>query len=78
MKKAVICTDFGGMKEIVIHGETGFIVKSGNEKELAEKISILIQNNELAVEMGQKGFKRFEEKFSSEIMCEGHLQIANI
>lgn len=50
-----IGTRVGGIPEAVKHGETGFIVESENVDELAEKISVLISDPELASAMGKRG-----------------------
>ena len=41
----VICSDFGGMKEVVVNNETGFIYKSFDFNELSSKLNILIKIN---------------------------------
>jgi len=50
-----IGTRAGGIPEAVLHGETGFIVESENVDELAEKISVLLNDRELASAMGSRG-----------------------
>jgi len=51
--------------EIVIDGETGFLVTPGDREELATRIQILIDNPRLGVEMGKKARKVVEEKFDA-------------
>ncbi len=43
-----------GPRDIINDGEDGLLVENGNIKQLAEKISYLIENDELRKEMGKK------------------------
>jgi len=64
MKKPVISTLVGGIPELMNDGKTGFLVKKGNEEDLIEKISILM--NEKTDEYGEEGRKFVETNFSWE------------
>lgn len=65
-KKSVIASNFGGLKEIVINNETGFLFENKNETDLLKKLEILVQDQNLRNNMGEKGLKRVQESFSSE------------
>lgn len=65
-KKPVIASKHGGLKEIVIDNETGFLVDPNNKISLKEAIEKLILNAELRTNFGEKGFQRVKEKFSIE------------
>lgn len=60
----VVASATGGIKEVVVHEETGFLVEPGNSEELAKYINILLENRELAKKFGINGRKRVEEMFS--------------
>lgn len=60
----VVATAVGGIKEVVVHGETGFLVTPGSPAELAQAIMKVWENPALAEKMGKAGRKRVEEKFS--------------
>lgn len=60
----VICSDFGGMKEVVVHNQTGIIIPSKNHNALTNAIDQLMKNKELRSVMGAKGRKRFLGKFT--------------
>lgn len=62
----VVASATGGIKEVVVHEETGFLVEPGNSEELAKYINILLENRELAKKFGINGRKRVEEMFSWE------------
>ncbi|OCX54030.1 hypothetical protein BEL04_07080 [Mucilaginibacter sp. PPCGB 2223] len=53
-QKAVICTDVGGVKDVVQNRENGFLC-SLDAKEYAEKLKELIVNKDLRVEMSKNG-----------------------
>lgn len=60
----VISTFEGGIPEIVIDGETGFLVETQNAQMLAEKIAILLKDKDLRIKMGMKGYIRFLNNFT--------------
>ena len=37
LKKAVVATDYGGLKEIIVNGKTGYLVDKNNPKQYAKK-----------------------------------------
>jgi glycosyltransferase involved in cell wall biosynthesis len=62
--KPVIATSSGGMPEIVQDGEVGYIVPKRNERLLAEKIITLVNNKDLAAEIGMKARDRVIAEFT--------------
>ncbi|MDD5680059.1 MAG: glycosyltransferase [Candidatus Omnitrophica bacterium] len=66
--KPVVASNVGGCAELVIDGETGFIVEPRNASVLADRIIQLLNNNDLRQQMGEKGRKRIESHFSVEKM----------
>lgn len=64
--RPVVVTDVGGAREVVIEGETGFIVPSGDDESMAARILSLLAEPERAREMGRRGRRIVEEKFSCE------------
>lgn len=63
-KKPVVAANHGGLSEIVVQEQTGFLVEPNNLKELTHKIQLLIENKKLRKIMGEKGYERVVEKFS--------------
>lgn len=61
--KPVIVSNNWGLVETTIDGYNGFIVKPGDEAGLAEKIKILLTDNQKLKEMGSNSRKLAEEKF---------------
>ena len=68
MGKPVIATDVGGNKELVVHGETGFIIEPNNHEALAHYILELYRNPGLRKDMGINGKKRAEMQFPLTLM----------
>lgn len=62
-KTPVVASAVGGIKEVVVEGETGFFVEPAKPKQLAEKVNILLANKELAEKFGENGRKRVEKYF---------------
>lgn len=77
MSKPVIASEGGGTSEIVKHNQTGFLVKPRSSKELYEKIIFLLDNQQIAVEMGKSGKKVIEDEFGLEKMIDSFLNLYN-
>ncbi len=59
----VVTTDVGGVRDVVIEGETGYIVDSGDVNSFAEKVLDLVENEKKREEMSQNGWNFVKEKF---------------
>jgi glycosyltransferase involved in cell wall biosynthesis len=66
----VVATDVGGAREAIAEGETGYLVASGDDEEMAERIIELLNEPKRARAMGERGKSIAAEKFS----CDRHLQ----
>lgn len=58
-----VCTDVGGAKEVIVDGETGYLVPAGNAEALADRIVHLL-NNPSSKEMGTLARQRVQNLFS--------------
>ncbi len=56
--KPVIVTDMGGNSELVVEGETGFLISEKDAEALSNKIIYILKNPEKGYEMGKNGKKR--------------------
>jgi glycosyltransferase involved in cell wall biosynthesis len=59
----VISTDVGGVKDILLEGETGFVVPKNDVKSFSEKLQLLIENKEIRSNMSQNGWNYVRDKF---------------
>jgi L-malate glycosyltransferase len=62
----VIATRCGGPEEIVIDGETGFLVGVGDVEQLADRLRTILADGDTARSMGAKGAELMRELFGRE------------
>lgn len=62
----IVASRLGGLPEAVEEGKTGLLFEPGNAKELAVRLSFLLDHPELAQQYGFNGRKRCEEEFSED------------
>jgi len=67
-KKAVIASLIGGLTDIVVDGETGILVPRDDSESIADAIKYLLENPEVADDMGQKGYERWRQLFTPEVV----------
>ncbi len=65
----VIATRVGGLQDIVVDGETGFLVPAFDPEAIAQKIQYLLDNPEARKAMGQNAFSRAKENYTAERYC---------
>lgn len=75
LAKPVIATRGGGTCELVQNNITGFLVSERSVNELVEKISELIENKDLAKQMGIKGKRKITTEFNLEDMTQNYLSL---
>lgn len=63
--KPVVATHFAGAEDLIIEGETGFVVEQRDSVSMAKKILFLLDNPVRAEEMGRKASSRVEEIFAN-------------
>lgn len=64
--KPVIGANHGGLKEIILDQETGFLFEPCSVKALEKSLSILLSQEKIRLSMGLSGFKRATSVFSLE------------
>jgi glycosyltransferase involved in cell wall biosynthesis len=75
MAKPVVATACSGSSELVLDGETGFLVPPGDPAALADRIAYLLDHPEEALRMGQAGKKHIEQHFSLKTMVDKTVEI---
>ena len=71
----IVASHVGGIPELVVNGETGFLVSPTSKEEIKEAIIKLLNNPELRKEMGQIARKRFETHFSLPQMVQKYIEV---
>ena len=66
--KPVVATAVGGAPEAIVEGETGYLVHSGDDEAMADRILRLLNDPERARKMGFNGRRVVEERFSCEAL----------
>lgn len=65
----VVVTDVGGMRDLVVDGEHGYIVPPGNVEAMSEAMSRLVESPDLRRKMGAAARKRAAIRFSASRMA---------
>ena len=63
MQKPVVNTKIGWAKELIVDGESGFLVHPKNHQGYAAKITSILNDNMLAKKLGDNARERVEKKF---------------
>ena len=72
---ALIGSRVGGIPEVIIEGETGFIVERKDENALADRMIQLIDNKERANAMGAAGRAYMESRFDNAQFARGYMTL---
>lgn len=67
-----VVTNVGGNSEVVINGDTGMLVSSDDDSDLAAKILVLLNSPERAQWMGERALERVVTDFSFQIMMDNY------
>jgi len=73
--KPVIATDCGGNRELVVDGETGFIVNDRSVDELAEKILLFLNDNAMCETFGKANIDRLNGVFTLSNLTSDHVKL---
>lgn len=73
--KPVVATTAGGIPEVVVDGETGFLVPPRDDEAMAGAIVRLLKDAGLRERMGNAGLARVRERFSADRMVQDTLRI---
>jgi glycosyltransferase involved in cell wall biosynthesis len=68
MEKPVVAYNIRGVRDLVEDGVNGFLLPFGDIEGLANKIIYLMENPEIAKEMGRRGREKIEKEFSLKII----------
>lgn len=60
----VVATKHAGINDVIIHEKTGFLVEEQDVENMAAYMIKLIENSEMAIEMGRRGRKNISENYT--------------
>ena len=75
MEKPVIATNVGGNPEMMIEGKTGFLVEKGSYDDIIKKISLLLEDKKMSLDMGIAGRKFIEETYNWDVVTKKFIRI---
>ena len=73
--KPIVATTAGGIPEVVVDGETGFLVAPRDHEAMAAALVRLLKDASLGRRMGAAGLERARKKFSAERMVAETLRV---
>lgn len=73
--KPVVGTNIGGIKEIVNSDDVGILVEVEDASMLKESLIALIESPNLRLTIGNNGFERFNQNFTSDIMVDKTIKL---
>jgi glycosyltransferase involved in cell wall biosynthesis len=72
-KRAVIATSVGAVPEVIEHGRSGWLVHPGDEGELQQAVTTLLQDGSLRQRIGEHARQSVVARFSSDLMAQNYL-----
>jgi len=73
--KPVVATNDGGNRELVLEGQTGFLVPRHDADVLTDRVLKLLNNHGLATKFGMEGRRRIGTSFSLDAMTNEYLDL---
>lgn len=64
LERPVVSTEVGGVPEIVVDGQTGFLCSPGDSTALTEAVSRLLKDENLRIKFGRAARQRIKEQFN--------------
>jgi glycosyltransferase involved in cell wall biosynthesis len=60
-RKPIVATDVSGVSDLIEDGQSGYIVEVNSPEQLADRIERLLDNPEMALQIGTRGYERVRE-----------------
>ncbi len=73
--KPIVATNVGENAVVIENERSGLIIPANNVSELAEKMERMLLDSDLRNQLGNEARRRFEEKFTMEIMAENYAKL---
>ena len=74
-KKPVVASGIGGIRDLVQDGETGILVRERDSRDLCRAICKLLENRDVAIEMGRKGYDHYRSTYHWDAVIEKWMRI---
>ena len=71
----VICTNVGGMPEVVQQGKAGIIIDKNHPKQMASALRKIFLDKSYARSLGENGFKMQRDKFDVKSMAKQYCEL---
>lgn len=71
----VVASDIPGNRDLVVHGETGWIVGLGDRADFARQTLALLEDSQEAKRLGETGRRRIETEFTVSAMVQRHADL---
>lgn len=69
LKKPVVCTNVGGIPEVVVHQKSGFVSNKDDSSIFARNMIQILKDSKMSSYMGNFGYKIFLRKFTARKMA---------
>ncbi len=73
--KPVVSYELGGVKELIEHEKTGYLIKPFDWQGFVDKVKKLLNNDELAISFGKIGRQKIEKSFNWENFIDDFLKL---
>lgn len=73
--KPIVATNTGGISDIVIHGETGYLVKPDDIDSYFHYVELLLNDENLSRQLGNNGYEHVSKEFSWDVIIEKYENI---
>jgi glycosyltransferase involved in cell wall biosynthesis len=65
----IVCTSVGGLRDLVIHGENGFVIEPGDVDALTHYTGRLLRDKALRNEMGRNNIAKINKDYSIDVIA---------
>jgi glycosyltransferase involved in cell wall biosynthesis len=69
MGRPIVSSRVGGVEEMILDGETGYVIEPGDESALAERLVTLLHSPELCTRMGERGHEFARSRYEPSIVA---------
>jgi glycosyltransferase involved in cell wall biosynthesis len=70
-----VASDVSGVRQVMIHGETGFLIPPGNSRALSKAMAVLLSDPGKAAQMGNAARLRIEKNFNAKKQAQEYIDL---